>query len=59
MPGYGTIVGTEEQSEVKNRPYSAFKSVYYAEQPTAANRFLVIKFLFILNVRGHCRPEHY
>ena len=41
MPGYGTIVGTEETSEVKERPFSAFRSVFYAEQPTAENRFLV------------------
>ena len=41
VPGYGTIVGTEEQSEVGNRPFFAFRSVFYAEQPTADNRFLV------------------
>jgi len=41
VPGYGTILGTEELSEVKSRPFSAFRSVFYAEQPTAENRFLV------------------
>jgi len=40
VPGYGTIVGTEELSEVRNRPFAAFRSVYYAEQPTAETRFL-------------------
>jgi len=41
VPGYGTILGTEELSEVQNRPFAAFRSVFYAEQPTAENRFLV------------------
>lgn len=41
VPGYGLLQGSEEQSEVKNRPFSAFRSVFYAEQPTAETRFLV------------------
>ena len=43
VPGYGVLNGTDEQSEVQNRPFFAFRSVFYAEQPTAANRFLVRK----------------
>ena len=41
VPGYGVLEGTEELSEMRNRPFSAFRSVFYAEQPTAETRFLV------------------
>jgi hypothetical protein len=41
VPGYGVINGTLETSTYTERPFYAFRSVYYAEEPTPDNRFLV------------------
>ena len=41
VPGYGVINGTLETSTYTERPFYAFRSVYYAEEPTSDNRFLV------------------
>ena len=41
VPGYGVINGTMETSTYTERGFYAFRSVYYAEQPTPENRFLV------------------
>lgn len=42
VPGYATqLEGTTEASADTERPFYAFKSVFYAEQPTNQTRFLV------------------
>ena len=41
VPGYGVLNGTMETSTYTDRPFYAFRSVYYAEKPTPENRFLV------------------
>lgn len=42
VPGYGVLNGTTETSSFTDRLFYAFRSVYYAEEPTPENRFLVI-----------------
>jgi hypothetical protein len=42
VPGYGILNGTTELSSFTERPYYAFRSLYYAEKPSPQNRFLVI-----------------
>lgn len=41
VPGYGVLNGTIENSTYTERSFYAFRSVFYAEMPTPANRFLV------------------
>lgn len=41
VPNYGTLNGTIESSTYTNRPFHAFRSVFYAEMPTPEIRFLV------------------
>jgi hypothetical protein len=41
VPGYGVLNGTMESSSDTQRPFYAFRSVFYAEKPTPENRFLV------------------
>jgi len=42
VPGYATrLEGTTEASADTGRPFYAFRSVFYAEQPTNQTRFLV------------------
>ncbi|XP_032791458.2 cholinesterase 1 [Daphnia magna] len=40
VPGYGVLNGTNENSTYTERPFYAFRSVFYAEKPTPLNRFL-------------------
>ncbi|XP_045023594.1 LOW QUALITY PROTEIN: acetylcholinesterase [Daphnia magna] len=40
VPGYGVLNGTIENSTYTERSFYAFRSVFYAEMPTPANRFL-------------------
>ena len=42
VPGYAVLNGTEEASTYTERVFYAFRSVFYADQPTSENRFLVI-----------------
>jgi hypothetical protein len=41
VPGYGVINGTIETSTYTERTFYAFRSVFYAEEPTPETRFLV------------------
>lgn len=41
VPGYAVLNGTEELSSYTERPFFAFRSVFYAEKPTSEGRFLV------------------
>ncbi len=41
VPGYGVLNGTTDTSSFTERLFYSFKSVYYAEMPTAETRFLV------------------
>ena len=41
VPGYAVLNGTEETSSYTERPFYAFRSVFYADKPTSENRFLV------------------
>ncbi|KAI9552097.1 hypothetical protein GHT06_022434 [Daphnia sinensis] len=40
VPGYGVLNGTTENSTYTERPFYAFRGVFYAEKPTPENRFL-------------------
>lgn len=56
VPGYAVINGTNETSTYTERPFYAFRSVYYAEKPSPENRFLVSsrsKYIYILG-KFHC-----
>jgi hypothetical protein len=48
VPGYGVLNGTTESSSDTERPFYAFRSVYYAEMPTPENRFLVSALCIIM-----------
>jgi len=50
VPGYGVLNGTTESSSDTERPFYAFRSVYYAEMPTPENRFLVSASIVYNNV---------
>ena len=50
VPGYGVLNGTIETSTYTERPFYAFRGVYYAEKPTPENRFLVRTFPAILKL---------
>jgi hypothetical protein len=54
VPGYGVLNGTEETSTYTDRPFFAFRSVYYAEKPTPENRFLVSTLLFHIKGKTLC-----
>lgn len=41
VPGYAVLNGTTETSTYTERLFYAFRGVFYAEQPTPENRFLV------------------
>ena len=52
VPGYAVINGTNETSTYTERPFYAFRSVYYAEKPSPENRFLVSsrsKYIYLGN----------
>lgn len=51
VPGYAVLNGTEELSTYTERPFYAFRSVFYAEKPTSENRFLVSYLTFMYVVR--------
>lgn len=41
VAGFGVFNGTEETSTYTERPFLAFRSIFYAEKPTPDIRFLV------------------
>ena len=55
VPGYGVLNGTMETSTYTDRPFYAFRSVYYAEKPTPENRFLVRTLPAKLKLATLCR----
>lgn len=51
VPGYAVLNGTEELSTYTERPFFAFRSVFYADKPTSENRFLVRRLFDIIPFR--------